>query len=88
MSLLEIGVILVKLGAKPDFNSQKAGLLIIFESFHKNKSYSLVFKDSKNGEKSFGSQNSSSRLAQDHLILPISQQLWVRLKNEWYHWNQ
>ena len=75
MSLLEIGVILVKLGAKPDFNSQKAGLLIIFESFHKNKSYSLVFKDSKNGEKSFGSQNSSSRLAQDHLIFPISQQL-------------
>ena len=85
MSLLEIGVILVKLGAKPDFNSQKAGLLIIFESFHKNKSYSLVFKDSKNGEKSFGSQNLGSRLAQDRLILPISRQLSIRLKNEWYH---
>ena len=85
MSLLEIGVILVKLGAKPDFNSQKAGLLIIFESFHKNKSYSLVFKDSKNGEKSFGSQNLGSRLAQDHHIFPISQQLCVRLKNKWYH---
>ena len=85
MSLLEIGVILVKLGAKSDFNFQKAGLLIIFESFNKNKSCSLVFKDSKNGEKSFGSQNLGSRLAQDHLILPISQQLSIRLKNEWYH---
>ena len=75
MLLLEIGVILVKLGAKPDFNSQKAGLLVIFESFRKYKSYSLVIKDSKNGEKSFGSQNLGSRLAQDQLILPISQHL-------------
>ena len=83
-----MGVNLVKFGAKPDFNGQKEGLLIIFESFCKYKSYRLVFKVSKNGEKSFGSQNSSSRLAQDHLILPISKQLSIRLKNEWYHWNQ
>ena len=76
---------LVKFGAKSNFKGQKVSLLIIFESFCKNKSCSLVLIDSKSGEKSFGSQNLGSRLAQDHLILPISQQICVRLKNEWYH---
>ena len=71
-------VILVKLGAKPDFNSQKPGLLIIVESFRKYKSYSIVIKDSKNGEKSFylrRQDQGSIFLAQPTLHLAIKREV-------------
>ena len=65
--------------------AKKEVLWSFFECLCKYKSYRLVFKDSKNDEKSFGSKNLGSRLARDHPILFISQQLGFGFKKEWYH---